>query len=737
MTDNPKTNENDGPDEDVDFTQSENSATHDSLLDSLVYLSAHYGRAKSAEAIRAGLAYDEKGMNADTFCEAARNLGFKAKITEKKTLYDISADVLPVVVLLRKGQACILKAIDGAKLTIYLPSTKEEKTVTLGSVKKSYTGKLIYIHPTASLKDPEAPKQRLSKKEDKIDPDRHWFWGLMKENKDIYRRVVLAAIMINLFGLTGPLFIMNVYDRVIPNNAIETGWVLAIGALVVYIFDFIMRTLRGYFIDFAGRRIDVMASRRIYDQLLNMKLAQRPASSGAFANMLREFESVRDFLTSATLTAIVDLPFTLFFIIVIFMLGGPLAFVLVALIAAVVAIGLALQFQLRQMVKKSMESGEAKHGLLVETINALETIKAIGADGRMRARYSAHVGDSAAHAQKARAVSALGVNMTTGLQQSATIIIILFGMYLVKDSNLTMGALIATVILGGRALAPLGQIANLITRYHQARSSLKTLNEIMAMPVERPADKQFLHRPQLSGKIAFEKVNFVYPHTDRKVLDNVSFKIKSGENVGIIGRVGSGKSTIARLIMGLYDPTEGAVFADDTDYRQVDPADLRRNIAYISQDIMLFRGSIRENIAVSRPQATEKEILAAAKAAGVHDFVSRHPMGYDAPVGERGEGLSGGQRQAIALARAMLLRPQIMVCDEPTNAMDMEAEEAFTLHIREQIKDKTFILITHRQHLLALVDRLILVDQGKVILDGERNEVLRSLVKGKVEVPVK
>lgn len=702
------------------------SSAIDPLLECLVFLTEHYGRAKSSEAIKAGLAYDEKGMGPSLFCEASERMGLKAKILDRRDLGKLSQPVLPAVIILKKDQACVLLSVKGNKAKILLPETGDIKDIAYGDLEKAYAGFVIYVHPRAEFTDAQAP--------DLNDSSRHWFWGVVGENKGIYGRVLVAAILVNLFGVVGPLFIMNVYDRVIPNNAVETGWVLAIGALTAYVFDLIMRTLRGYFIDLAGRRIDVVVTRRIYDQLLDMKLAGRPPSSGAFANMLREFDSVRDFMTSATMTGLVDLPFSFFFLFIIYLIGGPIAFMLACLIMIVVGVGMLLQYPLKLMVGKSIHAAEAKHGLLVETIGGLETIKAIGADGRMRARYGAHVGESAANAQKSRFISAFGVNIATMLQMSASIIIVLMGMYLVKDAMMTMGGLIACVILGGRAIAPIGQIANLVARYHQARSSLKTLNDIMALPVERPVSKQFLHRPLLKGKIAFDKVSFTYPNTEQKVLDGVSFSINPGENIGIIGRIGSGKSTIARLVLGLYEPDDGALYADDTDYRQIDPADLRRNIAYIAQDIVLFRGSVRENIAVSKPQASEAEILEASKKSGVHDFISRHPMGYDAPVGERGEGLSGGQRQAIALARAMLLKPNIMVCDEPTNAMDVQAETAFTHHIKEQIKDKTFILITHRHHLLALVDRLILVDQGKIVADGPRDDVLKALAGGKVEV---
>lgn len=700
----------------------------DTLLESLVYLTGHYGHAKSAEALKAGLAYDEKGMGPESFCDAATRLGLKAKIIRRAHIDSLQQPVLPAVIMMKGGRSIVLLSKDTTgKGKIFDPDTGQSRDIKISELEKNYAGYAILVHPQAVFTDPGLAHAE--------DHDRTWFWSLIQDNHSIYGRVIVASILINLFGLVSPLFIMNVYDRVIPNSAIETGWVLAIAAITAFIFDFIMRTLRGYFIDLAGRRIDVMASRKIYDQVLNMRLAGKPASSGAFANMLREFDSVRDFITSATMTALVDLPFTFLFLFAIFILAGPVALLLFFLIIAVIGFGMMLQIPLRTVVARSAHASEAKHGLLVETISALEAIKSIGADGRLRARYGAHVGEAAEHATTSRFISGLGVNVATFLQQTATIIIVLMGMYLVRDGDMTMGALIAAVMLGGRAIAPIGQVANLLTRYHQSRGSLKTLNNIMSKPVERPAHKQFLHRPRIEGKITFDRVSFMYPGTDRKVLDNISFVINPGEKVGIVGRVGSGKSTIARLMMGLYEPKDGAVLVDDTDDRQIDPADLRRNVAYIAQDVVLFRGTIRENIAIARPQASEAEILDASKASGVHEFIARHPMGYDAPVGERGEGLSGGQRQAIALARAMLLKPQVFVCDEPTNAMDSFAEEAFTRHIKGQIGDKSFILITHRQNLLTLVDRLILMDQGKVLIDGPRDRVLQALAQGRVEVP--
>jgi len=705
------------------------AAAVDPLLECLAFLTAHYGAAKSPKALTSGLPYGEGAMGPDLFCAAAARAGLKTRIVRRSTIKAIPPAVLPAVLILKDNQACILMRVSENEhgAVIWSPDTRAERDVSLTDLKQSYAGYAIFAHPLPS----PASVEKTGEDEGRI----HWMWDTVSDSRPLYVRVIVAAALINLFALASPIFIMNVYDRVIPNNAVETGWVLGIGALTVFLFDFIMRTLRGYFIDLAGRRTDVVAAQRIYSQLLDMKLAERPASSGAFANMLREFDSVRDFYTSATLTAVVDLPFTLFFLFVIWTIGGPIALMLAVLIAIAGAIGAILQAPLKDLVRKSARSAEAKHGLLVETIQGLETIKAIGADGRLRARYARHVAENAILSQGARFVSALGVNIATFAQQVSSVLIVFLGMYMVQDSAITVGGLIACVLLGGRAVAPVGQVANLMSRWHSARGALKTLDRIMQRPVERPPGAAFLHRPDLKGKIAFSKVSFAYPGIDRGILDSITFTIQPGEKVGLIGRIGSGKSTIARLMMGLYDPAGGTILFDDTDHRQIDPADLRRNVAYIAQDVTLFSGTVRDNITASRPDASESEILEAARASGVHDFVSRHPMGYAAPVGEGGVNLSGGQRQAIALARAILLRPGIYICDEPTNAMDVQAEAAFTNHIAREAKGHTLILITHRQHLLSLVDRLILIDQGRVVMDGPRGKVLDTLASGGVEVP--
>lgn len=700
----------------------------DPLLECLVFLAARHGRTRTSQALVAGLPYDDRGMGPELFCLAASRVGLKSKIVERD--WDAVDDaVFPCIALLGNHDACVVlgRVIQSGEVRIFVPG-KGEGALPNKDFLKAYKGFCIFVHP-----EPEAVADPLSGEAIR-DDKAHWFWGLVRDNGNLYRRVAVTALLINLFGFATPIFTMNVYDRVIPNAAMHTGWVLAIGVVIVMVFDLLMRMLRGYFTDLAGRKIDVLAARRIYDQLLDMQLSGRPKSSGAFANMLREFETVKEFFTSATLSAFIDFPFALLFAVFVFFVSPVMGGIVLAVMILSAGVSYSIQKPLRYLIHKTSQASEAKHGVLVETIFGLETIKAIRADGRFRARYSDYVGESATVGSASRFFNNLTVNTALFFQQVSSVLLLVSGMYLVADGKITMGALIACVMLAGRATAPIAQIAAMISRYHSSRSALDTLERVMQMPIERPQSKNFLHRPILKGAISFDRISFSYPNTGKDVLDGVTMRISAGEKVGIIGRIGSGKSTVARIIMGLYQPTSGSVFIDDTDQRQIDPADIRRNIAYIPQDVVLFSGTIRDNICASMPHASDDEILEASKAAGVHEFVSKLPQGYDTQVGERGEGLSGGQRQAVAMARALIAKPQILLCDEPTNAMDMQAEEQFSKHIEDQAKGRTLILITHRQHLLKLVDRLILLDQGKVVADGPRDKVIEALAAGQISV---
>jgi len=704
------------------------SSFDDPLLDCLVVLTKHHDRPLSAEALRAGLPLENARFTPNLFVRAAERAGLSARVL-KRPLAKIQNLVLPAVLLLKNRQACLLFNVDEStsKALILEPeSGVGEVVVDLAELASRYLGHAIFVRAEHQFDSRSPELFQLS--------SRHWFWGTLFSSWRIYRDVLVASFLISLFALASPLFIMNVYDRVVPNNAVETLWVLATGVAVVYLFDLMMRALRGYFIDIAGKKADITLSAMIFERVMGLKMAARPVSVGAFASNLREFDSIRDFITSATITTFVDLPFALLFLAVIYFIGGPIVLIPAVGMPLIMLYGLIIQSPLRTAVEKTYRMSTQRNATLVETLTGLETVKSLGAEGPQQRKWEQAVGYIAHWAVRSRLLSASVVNLAVLLQQMSTVGTVVFGVYLIGEGQMSMGGLIACVILTGRAMAPTAQVANLATRFHQAKAALKSLNGIMELPQERPADRSFLHRPIFKGAIEFNNVSFSYSEQSNPVLTNVSFRIAPGEKVAIIGAIGSGKTTIEKLIMGLYDPDAGAVLLDGTDLRQIDPADVRRNIGYTAQDTMLFFGSVRDNIIMGAPFADDGAFLRAAVTGGVTDFVSRHPQGFDMLVGERGEGLSGGQRQTIAIARALLLDPPILLLDEPTNSMDNSTEERLKSRLAKNIEDKTVVMVTHRASLLELVQRLIVLDNGRVVADGPKEQVLAALAHGKLHV---
>jgi ATP-binding cassette subfamily C protein LapB len=514
---------------------------------------------------------------------------------------------------------------------------------------------------------------------------------------------------------------MVVYDRVLPNEAVESLVALTIGVGIALFFDFLIKSLRSGFVDRAGQRADVVMGRLIFDNLLDMQMRAKKGSTGALASTLREFESLRDFFTSATLVAVVDLPFIFLFLGVIYMIGGSLALVPALCIPIVLLVGIGVQPLLSRLSDFSSKDGQSKQSILVETLSGLETIKAVGAARQMRARWEEAVERQADHGVRSRAISQFALNITAFVQQGAQVMIVFYGVFLIMDGQVSMGALIGSVMLTGRCLAPLAQLVQTLTRLNQARTSFKSLNALMKSESERPIGRSWLSRPRLEGEITFSDVHFSYPDAVDETLKGLSFHIKKGERVAILGKIGCGKSTVARLILGLYEPKAGAVLIDGTDIRQIDPGDIRRNIGSVLQDVWLFSGTIRDNISIGTMRPQDNDILVASKIAGVDTFVSKHPSGYDMILAERGEGLSGGQRQAITLARALIGRPPILLMDEPTSSMDVQNEAEVISRLSAHIGDRTLVIITHRTSLLELVDRVIVIDQGKVVADGPKS----------------
>ncbi len=703
----------------------------DPLLDCLVEVCRLHGQTASRASLSAGLPLSgatHGRLSLELAERAAARAGMTARL-QRSALDAIDAAALPAILILQGNEACVLLGWDGtgdsAQARILLPETGQGAvTLARDDLAARYTGITLYVRPHFRF-DARTPEVRAT-------PGQHWFWGALLRQRFVYRDVLWAALLVNLFALALPMFTMNVYDRVVPNNAVETLWVLAVGMGLVLAADLFMRKLRSHFVDEASARIDVQLSATLMERVLGMRLEHRPESVGSFASNLRGFEQVRDFIASSTVTALVDLPFALLFIGVMAWISPWLAIPVVIAFGLILAVGWLLQHRLHELALTTYKAGALRNATLVESLSAIETIKTLGAEGAIQAKWERTNAFLAATNVKMRALSSSAMYSTATLSQGVTVVLVLIGVYLIGQRELTMGALIAVSMLSSRALAPAGQIVGLLMQYQGARTALESLDQIMDKPVERPAGGNFVHRPALRGDIEFRNVKFAYPNREDSAIEGMSFKITAGERVALIGRVGSGKSTVQRLMMGLYQPSEGAVLLDGIDLRQLDPADVRRNVGYVSQDVTLFYATLRENITFGAPYADDSAVLAAAEVAGMADFVNRHPRGFDMPVGERGDSLSGGQRQTVGLARAVLHNAPILLLDEPTSAMDFSTESQITAKVSTFAQDKTVVLVTHRTSMLAMVTRVIVVDGGKIVADGPRDRIMEALASGRI-----
>jgi ATP-binding cassette subfamily C protein LapB len=704
----------------------EDTLRSDPLLDCLVEVARLHGRPTSPAALAAGLPLAKAGLTPSLFGRAAARAGLSTRVL-RRPLQDVDPALFPVVLLLKDDKACVLVgwSEDGETAQVLLPDAGQGAAkLSRAELAARYTGIVITARPRFRFDQrvPAAGNFRST----------HWFWGAMVEQMPLYRDVLAAALLINVFGLALPLFTMNVYDRVVPNFAVETLWMLSLGLALVFGLDYVLRMLRGYFVDLAGRRIDVRLSAVIMERVLGMRLAEKPDSVGSYAATLRSFEQVRDFIASATVTAVVDLPFALLFLLVIGWICWPLVFAPLVGLILIALYSYVVQGRMHQLSETTFRASAMRNATVVESLTALETIKAHGAERVMQTKLEETAVFLAGVSAQLRLLSSSVMNGVSSLQQLASLATIIGGVYLIHAGELTMGGLIASSMLVGRALQPLGQMVGLLMQYQNTRTALESLDKSMAAGTERPEGTTFLHRPELKGDIAFENVHFTYPKREVESLRGITLRIKAGEKVVVIGRVGSGKTTLQRLVLGLYAPTKGSVRIDGIDLRQIDPADLRRNIGYVAQDPMLFYGTLRENIAIAAPYADGAAVVAAAQVGGLASFVNSHPQGFEMLIGERGESLSGGQRQGIAIARAALLDPPILLLDEPSGAMDFSTEAQLKERLRDYARDRTMLLITHRGSLLDLAERIIVMDEGRIVADGPRDQVLADLKAGKV-----
>lgn len=705
---------------------------YDPLLECLVAFSERYSRPLSIDSLVAGLPIEPGEAGPELFSletskglfqRAAQRAGFSSRLI-KRDISELSSHLLPCIVVLADRKACIVEEIDvdaGEALVIYPEDSQLVMSLALSELQRLSMG-------YAFLLKKQVPRLGRSQilKQANIE---HWFWDTLRLSKDAFGGVVLASLLINLFVVATPLFVMNVYDRVVPNDAFETLWVLAFGVFAVFCFDALLRYIRVVFLETAGKKSDVIMSSILYEHVLNLRLESWPRSVGAFASNLREFESIRSFFTASTISAMVDMPFSLLLLLLIGFIAGPLVFAPLIIIALLLVHSYFIAKPLKKSIEDTQEAASEKNAHLVESLHAIQTIKSLGAASHSQWIWEESTGEIAQKSIRSRMLSSSITVVSQFLIQLNTIVIVTAGVYLISSQSLSLGGLIAVVMLSSRAVAPMAQVAALITQYEQTKAAFATLDEIMMLPGERDERRQYVRRPSFKGNIEIQDVCFNYPGTDVQSLRSLKLSVKAGERVGIIGKVGSGKSSLAKLLIGLYQPTEGSILIDGINSAQIDPADTRSHIAFLSQEPQLMRGSIRENLCYRNPRVSDDQMLKVAQISGVDQFVGQLSGGYDTQVGEQGLWLSGGQRQAIALGRAILLDEPIVVLDEPTSHMDNATEQYVKRQLYHYTRDKTLIVITHKLSLLDLVDRLIVMEAGQVLLDGPKAEVIEAIKK--------
>ena len=668
------------------------------------------GRRKSVASIRRLVGENFETYGPKEACASLQNLGFEAtfvNVSQKQ----LELQELPLIAFDKEQNPLVLieRKSDGSYVVIRDKKAKNSEIISQRDYENIFSGYIVSIR---KLSEFELQQKRG-----------HWFFGAFKSSRWLYAQVIVASVISNFLALTTSIFTMTVYDRIIPNSAIDSLIALSIGVVIALSFDFIIRTIRGRFIDKASKAADIEVSNTLFDRVLSLTPAEQSQKTGAMASIIKEFETLREFFTSSTLVILVDLPFAFFFIYVISLIAGPMALVPLVAVPIVVVVGLLIQPFIARLTKATQQTGMNKQSVLVETLSGLETVNATGSGQLMKSRYiEALIGQSQSGG-KSRNISQFLVNFSASVQQYAQVGAIFYGVFLIRDGLITQGALIAAVILGGRTLAPLAQLANALTRVNGAMTAYKSLNALLKNFNNAGLNDNYVSRSKLTGSIEFKNVSFSFPGAVEPTIKDLSIKITPGQKVAVVGKMGSGKSTLIKLISGLYEPTEGAVLIDGIDVRQLDKTDLQHNVGVMLQDSWLFSGTVKENIQLGLLEYDDDHILSLAKISGVDDFVASNPKGYDFEIKERGVGLSGGQKQSINLARALLHDPKLLLLDEPTSSMDQGTEKKIVDNLQEYGKDKTMMIITHRNPILTMVDRVLVVENGKVVADNTPDQL--------------
>jgi len=711
-----------------------------SLLDSLVIFSKLYGKRYSAEVLSEGLPIKEGESSPKLFTvksndsrglfgRAAKRAGFKTNIS-KIDMKNISNLVLPCIILLKTDDpdevnSCILESFDEARENAYiiLPEAGEVVSkVKFTDLDREYFGMAFFLKREYRFESNDFKLIDNKKK--------HWFWDTINSIKYIYKDVLLASLVINIFMIATPIFTMNVYDRVIPTSAFDTLWIFAFGVVFIYIVDLGLRFIRTYLLEVAGKKADIIMSSIIFEKVMDLKISSIPKPIGSFANVLKEFDSIKNFMASSTVALLIDLPFVFIFLFTIFYVAGELVWVPIVSILVMLIYTYSIKDKMLESVKETAGASSLKNGVLIESISNLETLKSLNALSLFQYKWEEATGEIADKGIKTKTLSAAIGTVSGFISQMNTVLLIIFGAYMIDMQLITIGALIATVIMSGRALGPMGQVAGMIAYYQHVQSSYDSIENVMNLESEHPHDKQFVRRPAFKGAVEFKNVSFSYPESDFKQLIDINIKIKEGEKIAILGKVGSGKSTLQKLLLGFYYQQEGSVLIDGIDVQQIDPVEIRSNISYMAQENVLFAGTARSNITIKNNKVSDHELIQASEASGALDFINKHPKGFELPIVEKGENLSGGQAQAISLARTLLDDSKLFILDEPTKSFDNSTSKKVIQNLKRIIENKTLLLITHTPADLELVDRIIVMDGGKVIIDDTKNEALKKLSKG-------
>jgi ATP-binding cassette subfamily C protein LapB len=705
---------------------------HDALLHSMVYLTRHHGKERSADSLLDGMPIAGL-LNPDQAVRVMRAAGYNAGLMQRD-IGDIHALLLPAILLLANGDACVLvRRLDTPRgqspvCEIVMPGQEFHTCkASEAELAQEYLGFALVATPLPEQAPDARQEQAL------LDPNGHWLWGTLRRFVPYYRSAMLAALLSNVLMLVTGLVTSVIYDKVIPHQGFVTLWALAVGSLLALVFDLVSRQLRSHLIDTAGKKADLIIGSLLFRQTLGVRMEHRPDSAGNYAHHLAQIEVVREFFAGATLSAVSDVPFIAMYVAMTFVIGGPLGWVLVLAIPALVLMALAVQRALRRAMSANLRHQADLQGVIVEAIEGLEDLKAVGAQGRFLHRFEDATSAAAEAGLMARWMMGWTNNISGVSQQLITLVMLVWGVYLIHDGVVTGGALIGAVMYAGRAVMPVNSVVSLASRYQGARVAMLSIDKMMQQPTEREKGRAYVTGHKVTGAIGLNDLSFAYPNTGDagvappRVLRNATIRINAGERIAILGRIGSGKSTILRLMAGLYQPSEGYVDVDGLDLRQVDPADYRMRVGFVSQEPRLFKGTLRDNVMMGRPQLDAARLAEVAKVTGLDRVVAGHPQGWELSVGEMGGLLSGGQRQLVALARCLITKPQILLMDEPTSSMDAQSEVMFLRQLKEAAGTRTLIMVTHRPAVLELVDRVIVVDGGKIVLDGPKGAVLAAL----------